>query len=93
MSKVRIKVARIETTGRRKHDRQVCVTFQINRGLASFQVPIVLNISDFDDTEMVQAARNELHRTFAELALQSQKWKLTATDLKQLSNMSLRPKA
>lgn len=93
MSKVRIKVARIETTGRRrKQGRQVCVTFQINRGLTSFQVPIILNISDFDDTEMVQAARNALHRTFAELASQSQKWKLTASDLKQLSSMSLRPK-
>jgi hypothetical protein len=92
MSKVRIKVARIETTGRRKQDRQVCVTFQINRGLTNFQVPIIMNISDFDDTELVQAARNTLHRTFAELASQSKKWKLTARDLKQLSGMSLRPK-
>jgi hypothetical protein len=54
-----------------------------------FQVPIVLSISDFDDTEMVQAARSALHRTFSELASQSKKWKLTANDLKQLSSMSV----
>jgi hypothetical protein len=51
-----------------------------------------MDIRDFDDTEMVQAARSALHRTFVELAAQSQKWKLTAQDLRQLSSMSLRPK-
>ena len=34
----------------------------------------------------------DLHRTFVELAAQSQKWKLTAQDLRQLSTMSSRPK-
>jgi hypothetical protein len=87
-----IKVARIETTGQRKLDGQVCVTFQIKRAPTSFQVPVVLSISDFDDTEMVKAARSALSWTFAELALQSQKWKLTANGVKQLSRMSLRPK-
>jgi hypothetical protein len=92
MRKFNIKVARIETAGRGKQDRRVCVTFQVDRGATSFQVPILLNVRDFDDTEMVQAARNALHRIFAELASQSQNWKLTAKDLKRLSSMSLRPK-
>jgi len=92
MSKFKIKVARIEATGRGRQDRQIRVTFQVDRGPTSFQVPIVLSIGDYDDTEMVQAARSALHRTFAELAAQSRSWKLTAEDLKQLSSMSLRPK-
>ena len=92
MDKFKIKVARIETTGRREQDRQVRVTFQLDRRLTSFQVPIVLSIREFDDTEMVQAARNALHRMFAELASQSLRWKLSAKDLKQLSDKSLRPK-
>ena len=89
MSKFKIKVARIETT-RRGQARQVCVTFQVDGAASSFQVPILLSIRDFDDTEMVQAARSALHRTFSELASQSQKWKLSAKDLQQLSSMSSR---
>jgi hypothetical protein len=92
MSKFKIKVARIETTGRGKRDGQICITFQIYRGPINFQVPIALSIKDFDDTEMIQAARNALHRTLAELASQSQKWKLTPEALRQLSSMSSRPK-
>ena len=68
----------------------VSVTFQVDRGAVSFQVPIHLDVSDYDDTEMVQAARSVLHQTFAELAAQSQDWKLSRKDLKLLSSMSLR---
>ena len=92
MSKFEITVARIEVDARGKRNEQVRITFQIDRAPISFLVPILLNIGDFDDTEMVQAARSALHRTFVELAAQSQKWKLTAQDLRQLSSMSLRPK-
>jgi hypothetical protein len=92
MSKFKIKVARIETTGRSQQNGQVCVTFQLDRSPIHFQVPILLSVKHFDDTEMIQAARGALHRTFAELAAQSQNWKLTGKDLKQLSKMSLRPR-
>ena len=92
MTKFKIKVARIETTGRGNRNGQVCITFQIDRGPVNFQVPIPRSIKEFDDTEMIQAARNALHRTFVELASQSQKWKLTPEDLQQLSSMSLRPR-
>jgi hypothetical protein len=89
-SKFKIKVARIEAVA---GSRTVCITFQIERGAVSFQVPIRLSVSDYDDTEMVQAARSTLHRAFVELAAQSRDWKLSAKDLQQLSGMSLRPNA
>jgi hypothetical protein len=91
MRKFKIKVARIETTGRGGQHEMVRVAFQVDYGQISLQIPVLLSIRDFDDTEMLQVARNALHRTFAELASKSQKWKLTANDLKQLSKMSLRP--
>jgi hypothetical protein len=93
MNKFKIKVARIETTGRNEQERQVRVTFQLDRRPISFQVPVLLSLKDFDDTETVQAARNALHRIFAELASQSRQWKLTANDLKQLSDISMRLKS
>ena len=89
-SKFKIKVARIEAAA---GSRTVCITFQIERGAVRFQVPIRLNVSDYDDTEMVRAARSTLHRAFVELAAQSQDWKLSAKDMQQLSSMSLRPNA
>jgi hypothetical protein len=92
MRKFNIRVARIEAAARGKHDAQVRVTFQVTRAPMSVQIPILLNVGDFDDTEMVQAARSALHRMFVELAAQSEKWKLTAQDLRKLSSISLRPK-
>jgi hypothetical protein len=84
-------VARIEVDARDKQNAQVRITFQVDRAPISY-VPILLSIRNFDDTEMVQAARSALHRIFVELAAQSQKWKLTVQDLQKLSSMSLRPK-
>jgi hypothetical protein len=92
MRKFKITVARIEVNARGEHAAQVRITFRIDRAPIGFQVPILLSIRDFDDTEMVQAARSALHQTFVELAAESQKWKLTSEDLRQLSSMSLRPK-
>jgi hypothetical protein len=89
MSRFKIKVARIEAV---RGSRAVSVTFQIDRRAVSFQVPIHLDVTDYDDTEMVQSARSILHRTFAELAAQSQDWKLSPKDLKLLSSMSRRAK-
>ncbi len=56
MSKFKITVARIEVDARGKQDEQVRITFQIDRAPISFQVPILLSIRDFDDTEVVRAA-------------------------------------
>jgi hypothetical protein len=53
---------------------------------------VLLSKEDFDDTEMVQAARHALHWMFVDLAAQTREWNLTAQELQQLSTMSLRPK-
>jgi hypothetical protein len=93
MSKFNIAVARIEVVAREGKSSQVRVTFQIAREPLRFQVPVFVNMEDFDDTEMLQAARNELYRLLIELAAQTQDWELTAQELAQLSNLSSRPRA
>jgi hypothetical protein len=55
-----------------------------------YRIPIFLNITDFDDTEMVQAARDVLHRIFVDLAAQTHEWKLIVEELQQLSLISQR---
>ena len=57
MTEYKITVARIETDARDAQDKEICVTFQIERAPISFQIPIFLNTHDFDDTEMIQVAR------------------------------------
>jgi len=91
VSELKIKVARIEMVTLNTKEDHIRVTFKVERGLLVFQVPILLKKKDFDDTEMVQVARNELHRTFVELAAQTEKWTLTAEDIRQLSSISSRP--
>ena len=90
MSRFTIKVARIETAKGGRADSQVCITFSIDRGTVGFQVPIHLSVRDYDDTEMIQAARDALHRVFVELAAQTLHSKLSAKELRLLSGMSLR---
>jgi hypothetical protein len=94
MTKFKIKMARIET-GRDggRDDDQVRITFQVERGALCFQLPIQLSAADYDDTEIVQAARAILHRTFVELAAQSLDWERSAMDLQRLSGMSRRPRS
>jgi hypothetical protein len=91
MRKYKITLARIEIAEPNSANGEVRLTFQIDRSPLSFQVPIILNMRDFDDTEMVEAARDALHSTFAELTAQTENWRLTAKDLQKLSNISLRP--
>jgi hypothetical protein len=60
-------------------------------GPIGFHIPIYLQGRDFDDTEVVQAARNSLYRMFADLADQSKVWELSPAELERLSKMNLRP--
>ena len=53
MSKVKIKVARIEEVADSRAGPQVCITFAIDCGIGQFRVPIRLDVGDFDDTEVV----------------------------------------
>jgi hypothetical protein len=71
VTEYKITVARIETDARDAQDKEICVTFQVERAPISFQIPIFLNTHDFDDTEMIQVARNILHRIFMQLAAES----------------------
>jgi hypothetical protein len=89
---IKITMARMEVTVPGLKDGQVRITFQIERASTTFQVPIVLNMCDFDDTELVQAAHNVLYQEFLELAAQSKEWALSSQELQQLSSISLRSK-
>lgn len=90
MGQFKIKVARMETAEGDRADTRVCITFQIGHGTVRFWVPIYLNVSHYDDTEMVQAARSTLHQTFAELAAQTSCWRLSL-DGRHRSARVLRP--
>ena len=90
MSKCKISLARLEMIAPTA-DRLVQITFNIKCRQTSFQLPIILEMRVFDDTEMIQAARDTLHRIFAELSVESKRWKLTQQERKMLSNENLRP--
>jgi glutathionylspermidine synthase len=91
MHEFKIKVARIEAVTANTTGDQVCVTFEVERGSLRLKIPIMLHLKEFDDTEMIQVARNELHQMFLELAEQTIQWTLTAEDIEKLSSMSSRP--
>jgi hypothetical protein len=93
MNSFKITVARVEAAVPGEDDAQVRITFAIDRAPIGFCVPVPLRTEDFDDTEMIEAARDVLHRIFVDLAAQTRDWKLTVRELEQLSSMSLRPKA
>ena len=57
MEEFNISVSRIEMIAPAGGDQEVCITFKFERPPIDFQVPIFLKHSDFDDTEMVRAAR------------------------------------
>lgn len=71
MSEFKFTLARIEAVEPDGLGKQVCAVFYVERGSVGFHVPIFLSARDFDDTEMVKAAKSALHRTFVELADQS----------------------
>ena len=93
MQEFKIKVWRIEAVTANTTGDQVCVTFEFERSPIMFRIPITLKAKEFDDTEMIQVARNELHRLFVELSEQTVKWTLTAEDIRKLSGISLRPRS
>jgi len=89
-AKYKISLARLEVIAPTA-DRLVRATFSMKCQQTSFELPIILEMKDFDDTEIIQAARDTLHRIFAELAAESKQWKLTLQERKMLSNDNLRP--
>jgi len=91
MAEGKVTIARLEATAPIE-ERRVRVTFNIEYQQTSFQLPITLDMNEFDDTEMIQAARDILHRMFVELADESKRWELTSQERKILSEGNLRPK-
>jgi hypothetical protein len=91
MNEFKISVSRIEMVARAGANKEVCITFKFERAPIIFQIPIFLSHGDFDDTEMIRAARNALHRIFADLADQCESWSLTPAELQELVNSNLRP--
>ena len=53
-------------------------------------MPVRLNVSDYDDTEMVQVARDILNRTFSELPAHTLDWRRSAEELGRLSSSASR---
>jgi hypothetical protein len=84
MREFKITLARIEAVDEGEQGKQICAVFHIKRDLIGFDVPIYLRASDFDNSEMVQAAKNSLHRMFIELAKQSKVWELSPAELERL---------
>lgn len=91
MSEFNIVLARIEAFEDGAQGKQVCAVFQIERGPIGFNIPIYLQGRDFDDTEVVRAAKNSLFRIFAKLATQSKIWELSLHELERLSKMNVLP--
>ena len=89
-AKYKFSLARLEVISPTA-DRLVRATFSIECQQTSFQLSITLEMKDFDDTEIIRAARDTLHRIFAELSAESKQWKLTPQERKMLSNENLRP--
>jgi hypothetical protein len=91
MNDFKIVVSRVETVAPLEQMKEVCVTFKFERDRVVFQVPICLRHKDFDDTEMIRAARNMLHTIVSDLAKQCKSWSLTSTELRELMMSNLRP--
>jgi hypothetical protein len=91
MDDFNISVSRIEMVGRAGKNAEVCVTFKFERGPIVFQMSLFLEHADFDDSEMIKAARSILHDIFAQLAVQCETWRLTSAELEELKNSNLRP--
>ena len=57
MSEFNITLARIEAVDEGEQGKQIRAVFHIERDLIGFNVPIYLRARDFDNSEMVQAAK------------------------------------
>lgn len=91
MGRLKVTLARIEAFENGELGKRIRVVFHIERGAIDFFVPIHLQGRDFDDTEVIQAARNALYQMFEELARHSKAWELSPAELEHLSEMNLRP--
>ena len=90
MSEFKVTLARIEAVEEGEQGKQIRAMFHIERDVISFNVSIYLRARDFDNSEMVKAARNSLHRMFVELADQSKVWDISPAEFERISKMNVR---
>jgi hypothetical protein len=88
--KFKITVARIERTTASAGGEDVRLTFRFERGPIRFELPLLFNSQDFDDTEIVQVARSRLSEIFGQLVVQSENWKLSDKALAALAELNMR---
>jgi hypothetical protein len=81
----KISVSRVETIPVEEEDF-IQVTFRIHSGRNSFCFPVLVNKNEYDDADITKVARSILHENLTELTSQTEKWKLTAEELAQLSS-------
>ena|SRR6266508_6899678 len=91
MDDFKIKVARVERTAPNERGEDICLTFQFECDSVSFALPIFLKSQEFDDTELVKAARSKLHAVFQQLVDQCEHWRLTDDEYRALAAMNVRP--
>jgi hypothetical protein len=91
MNRFEIKVSRIETISPNERGEDVRLTFQFESHQTSFILPIFLNSSEFDDTEMVKVARSRLYGVFQQLRSQCQDWRLSDDERRELASTNVRP--
>jgi hypothetical protein len=85
-SQFKIRVSRIETIPANELGDFARVTFRIQSGSDSFDYPVLVNKNEFDEADLTKVARSILHESLIELTRQTEKWKLTEDELKQLSS-------
>ncbi|MEK4032510.1 hypothetical protein WOC76_03805 [Methylocystis sp. IM3] len=82
----KIWVSRIETIHAKERGDFARVTFCIDSGFGSFDFPILVNKNEFDEADKTKVARSILYENLVALTSQTEKWKLTEDELKQLSS-------
>ena len=91
MRRFTVSVARIEKATGSAAGEDVCLTFRFERGSMAFDVPVFMKSREFDDTELVRVARGRLSEIFRQLASQTDDWRLTEDQVRQLAEMNRRP--
>jgi hypothetical protein len=89
----KIKIARIEMISPNELGENIRLTFQFESRQTSFELPIFLKSSEFDDTEIVRVARSKLHGVFSQLCNQCEDWQLTDDERREFAQINVRPGA
>jgi hypothetical protein len=90
MEDLNVTVARVERISPIEGGEDIRLIFQIEYHQTSFNLPIFMNSSEFDDTEIVKVARSKLHALFSQLLSQCDHWGLTDAECQELAKINRR---